>query len=123
MSFGPFRISCVSRQICNSTAVCVVGGGGGVCCSGLPHFSHFVLVTVSVMECVCVCVNCFLGIGAEQNGLLHQDSDGGERERKSCDSSLRLFFGQSQPGDVAPCVSRDVERRRNTSGQQHFAEQ
>lgn len=47
MSFGPFRISCVSRQISTITAVCVMRVGGGVGGSVLRlHFSHFVLMTV-----------------------------------------------------------------------------
>ena len=86
MSFGPFRISCVSRQICNTTAVCVRSmSGGGVLFFGLLRFSHSVLMTVLVKDSVNVLPVCFLGIRAGQNRLLYQGFDGGVRECKSSD--------------------------------------
>lgn len=64
MSFGPFRISYVSRQICDDTALCVCVSVRRVHVAGL-RFG-----TASFLTCFY-----FLGIGAGQNRLLHQDFD------------------------------------------------
>lgn len=75
MSFGPFRISCVSQQISVAPAVCVIVSlcVGGCLCFWL-HFSH---LTVWAKECFSSSPSCFLGIGADQNRLHYQDSESG----------------------------------------------
>lgn len=81
MSFGPFRISCVSRQIYNTTVVfvCVMSvvkreafrGGGS------PTFLTFCSnACLSQRLCKCSPCLCFLGIRAGQNRLLYQDVNG-----------------------------------------------